>query len=277
MTARTRPAPLPHGSALPTALRADARPGVTAWLRWGVAEPDPGCAWFDEASGVVALVRHRRAYGTGLVVVDPAGDDAAAPAVADVVRQVGSASGADFVTVERGACAAALATAVPELSPPAEWDWMWTQGPPPPVPGEDRVLPLGADAHAEVAALLAAASPRHSAEPGEPAVRHWVGVRGPDGALVACGADYEAVPRVPLLASIAVAPSARGQGLGAAVTARLTRNAFAAGAPAVTIDLYADNPAARRLYERLGYRMALHFASSRLPSAPDGLAEDSAR
>lgn len=277
MTALARPAPLPHGSALPTALRPDARPGVAAWLRWGVAEPEPGCAWADEASGVVALVRHRRAYGTGLVVVDPAGDDAAAPVVADVARHVGAASGADFVTVERGACATALAAAVPDLSAPAEWDWMWTEGPPPVVPGEDRVVPLGADAHADVGALLAEASPRHSAVPGEPAVRQWVGVRGPDGALVACGADYEAVPGVPLLASIAVAASARRQGLGAAVTARLTRDAFAAGAPAVTIDLYADNPAARRLYERLGYRMALHFASCRLPAAPPGPAEDSAR
>jgi ribosomal protein S18 acetylase RimI-like enzyme len=263
--------PLPADPADPAV-----RPGVAAWLRWGVAAPDPGCAWHDAASGVVALVRHRRAYGTGLVVVDPAGDPRHVDAVVDVVRHVGGASGADFVTVERGPWARALAGALEGLSAPAEWDWMWTTTAPPAVPAESRVVPLGAEDHAAIAALLAAASPRHSAEPGETAVRGWLGVRGPDGGLLACGADYEAVPGVPLLASIAVAAAARGQGLGAAVTARLTRDALGAGAAAVTIDLYADNPAARRLYERLGYRMALNFASSRF-EAGAGLAEGSAR
>lgn len=267
---------MPAGTWPPPTHRPEPRPGVAAWLRWSVAQPEPGCAWHDPVSGVVALVRHRRAYGTGLVVVDPAGDPGTADAVVDVVRHVGGESGADFVTVERGPWARALADAFPGLSAPAEWDWMWTTSAPPAVPAEDRVVPLGADDHAAITALLAAESPRHSAEPGEAAVRGWLGVRAPDGALIACGADYEAVPGVPLLASIAVATTARGQGLGAAVTARLTRDALAAGAAAVTIDLYADNPAARRLYERLGYRMALHLASSR-SGAGHGLAEDAVR
>jgi ribosomal protein S18 acetylase RimI-like enzyme len=70
---------------------------------------------------------------------------------------------------------------------------------------------------------------------------------------------------VPLLASIAVDVAARGRGLGAAVTAALTRRALAAGAPVVTVDLYADNPVALRLYRRLGFTLDQQFVSWHLP------------
>jgi predicted GNAT family acetyltransferase len=49
------------------------------------------------------------------------------------------------------------------------------------------------------------------------------------------------------------------------VTATLTRQALAAGAPVVTVDLYADNPVARRLYRRLGFRRDQEFVSWSLP------------
>jgi GNAT superfamily N-acetyltransferase len=147
---------------------------------------------------------------------------------------------------------------------------MWTASPPAPVPGEDAVreLDVGDPAvRAAVLHLLHAVSPRHSAEPGDPYASVWVGVVGADGGLLACGAYGDEAPGVPLLASIAVSPDARGRGLGAAVTAALTRRAFADGAPVVTVDLYSDNPVARELYRRLGFVLDQEFASWTLPAA----------
>jgi len=81
------------------------------------------------------------------------------------------------------------------------------------------------------------------------------------GELVATVALYEVVPGVDLMASVAVAGSARGQGLGAAVVAAATRRALAERPPVVTVDLYADNRTARSLYGRLGYRLDQQFTS----------------
>ncbi len=68
------------------------------------------------------------------------------------------------------------------------------------------------------------------------------------------------------LTGIVVDPAHRGQGLGTAVTAGLTRAAIERPArmPGVsTLGMYSDNDSARPLYRRLGYRSA-HAFSSRL-------------
>ena len=81
------------------------------------------------------------------------------------------------------------------------------------------------------------------------------------GRIVACAAWLELVPSVPLLASVAVHPDARRQGLAAALTSWISRRALAAGAPAVTVDLYADNDAARQVYQGLGFDLGHEFIS----------------
>lgn len=141
-----------------------------------------------------------------------------------------------------------------------DWDHRWIGAPPALQPGEDRVGPAE---NAAVAALLAAASPRASAVPGDPAVLRWLGVRGPDG-LLACAADTSAATGVGHLSSIAVHPDARGQGLGAAVTAALIRLLFADGCDVVQLGMYADNTAGRALYDRLGMRDDHRFTSGLL-------------
>jgi GNAT superfamily N-acetyltransferase len=150
-------------------------------------------------------------------------------------------------------------------SPAGEsWEWMWTSSAPPPQPGEERVADLDVRAPGvadEVTAFLARHSPRHSAEPGDRRVRRWLGVRGDDGELLATTALYEVAPGVDLMASVAVAGEARGQGLGAAIAAAATRLALRERPPVVTVDLYSDNDAARSLYARLGYRLDQAFTS----------------
>lgn len=132
-----------------------------------------------------------------------------------------------------------------------DWDFRWLDAPPPVQPGEELVRP--ADDDVAVKALLAASSPTASAQPGDVAVRRWVGIRD-GGELVACAADTSRSTGVGHLSSIAVHPSARGRGLAKSVTAALTRQLFVEGADLVTLGMYADNAVGRALYDALGYR-----------------------
>jgi ribosomal protein S18 acetylase RimI-like enzyme len=141
-----------------------------------------------------------------------------------------------------------------------DWDFRWLAAPPPDQPGEDVVVEVGDE---EVGALLPVASPTASAQPGDPGVRRWVGVRGPAGVL-ACAADTSAATGVGHLSSIAVHPDARGRGLGAAVTAALVRRLFAEGRDVVTLGMYAGNTAGRALYDALGMKDEHRFTSGPL-------------
>jgi len=184
---------------------------------------------------------------------------------------------------EPGAVGALVAELLPELPPrqrltvprgtparfPAwvgmdgvDWDFRWLPEPPPRQRGEERVAPV--DDEVAVKALLAASSARASVQPGDEAVRRWVGVRDPHGTLLACAADTSSATGVGHLSSIAVAPEARGQGLGKAVTAALTRQLFEEGLDIVTLGMYADNPQGRALYDALGFRDDHPFTSGPL-------------
>jgi len=142
-----------------------------------------------------------------------------------------------------------------------DWDFRWLSAPPPVQPGEDAVEVVDEDA--AVAALLAASSPTASALPGHPGVQRWVGIR--DGAaLVACAADTSSATGVGHLSSIAVHPSARGRGLGRAITAALARRLFDEGCDMVTLGMYADNTYGRAMYDALGFADAHRFTSGPL-------------
>ena len=184
---------------------------------------------------------------------------------------------------EPGAAGALLGELVPELPPrqrvtlprgtparlPAwvgmegtDWDFRWVAEPPPVQPAEDRVRPE-ADLVA-VADLLARSSPTASALPDDPAVRRWVGLRDDGGGLLAVAADTSGASGVGHLSSIAVAPEARGQGLGRAITAALTRQLFADGCDLVTLGMYATNAAGRAVYDALGFADDHRFSSGPL-------------
>lgn len=142
-----------------------------------------------------------------------------------------------------------------------DWDFRWRDAPPAVQPGEELVGPERDES--AVKELLAAASPAASAQPGDARIRRWVGVREA-GRLLACAADTSGATGVGHLSSIAVAPDARGRGLGAAVTAALTRELFAQGNDLVTLGMYAWNTAGRALYDALGYADAHRFTSGPL-------------
>lgn len=143
--------------------------------------------------------------------------------------------------------------------PCTQWDRFTTDVAPVPQPGEDAVVPLDAEADGEtIAACLDVANPTTHARPGAPDDAGWWGVRGRDGGLLGVlGVVARPGARVPSrhLHGLGVVPAARGRGLGAALTATATRDALAAGAPWVSLGMYADNAPARRIYAALGFRL----------------------
>lgn len=148
-----------------------------------------------------------------------------------------------------------------DLDRPNEWDWFVTADAPPLQPYEDRVAWAGDDVTSALVELLEVHSPRFSARPGDADVLRWCVLVDDDATLMAAAAHVEHVPGVAHLASIVTRTDARGRGLGAAVTAWVTRALLAEGHPVVTLGMYADNDDARRLYHRLGYRDTDHFSS----------------
>jgi ribosomal protein S18 acetylase RimI-like enzyme len=230
------------------------------FVRWQVRADLPLQAW--DVGGAVAFVRTRGSGRRQLTVLGP--PHAAADAVHALLVAETAASGttsAQGVTVPFGTLP--LLGDDVRVGAGDDWDWMWADAS---TIGrleiDARVERLPDDAQDQVARLLAAASPRHSSDPGDPDVLAWYGIRGDDGELVACAAHTESVPGVPHLASIATHPSVRGHGLGTALTAGVTGRLLGAGAPVVTLGMYADNEVARRMYARIGY-VCSHRWSSR--------------
>jgi ribosomal protein S18 acetylase RimI-like enzyme len=162
------------------------------------------------------------------------------------------------VTLPRGT--AALLPAWVELQG-TDWDFRWTEAPPPPHDAEERVVEV--DDLDALRALLDVASPTASVQPGDASAVRWFGVRGRDG-LLACAADTSAATGVGHLSAVAVHPDARGRGLGYAVCAALTRRLLAEGCDVVTLGMYADNDAGRALYDALGFHDDHRFTSGPL-------------
>jgi ribosomal protein S18 acetylase RimI-like enzyme len=231
--------------------------GDDPFVRWQVRADVPLQAW--DVGGAVAFLRTRSSGRRQLTVLGA--PQAAAAAVLALIDEAAPAGRARGITVPLGTLP--LLAHDLRIGPGDDWDWMWadasTIGQP---HADNRVERLADDARDEVTALLAAASPRHSSDPGDPDVRAWYGVRDGDGELVACAAHTESVPAVPHLASIATHPRVRGQGAGTALTREVTARLLAAGARVVTLGMYADNDVARRMYARIGY-VCSHRWSSR--------------
>jgi GNAT superfamily N-acetyltransferase len=166
-----------------------------------------------------------------------------------------------------------------------EWDWWFTTAAPAERTGERGVIPLAPD-DPRIPALLAIASPDAMIRPGDPRIRGWWAITTsslsgvvadrrqdpapadpPDPAgdpLVAVAAVTSMRPGIPHLGSVATHPQWRGRGLSRDLCARLTRDALADGAPAVTLGMHAANRSARAVYSSLGYEVGYRWASGRV-------------
>jgi ribosomal protein S18 acetylase RimI-like enzyme len=218
-------------------------------------------------------------------------DDAGAAAVVELTDPTGERAGRALAAVgEPERVAALLGTVTPDgtvrrvtvtrgtgalagdilsgwgVGPATTWDRMTTEtAPPVPDPGTGIVEELDLDRDAdEIAALLAEANPNaRQGVRGPRACRaRWYGVRTPaagpgrrSGELVAVGSATPVPGGAVHLGSIGTLPAFRGRGCGGALTARMTADGVAERG-LVTLGLYADNDAARRVYERLGFVLA---------------------
>lgn len=217
-----------------------------ALLRFGAARPRPAdrigwsgngaAAWLDGARGHVWSVGAPDA-AAGLVL-------RAAHGLPDGVREFTAPRGTDTLVARHLTVTDAV-----------EWVFRWTLEEPPVQRGEERVTALDETHHEELLAFLNEHSPAHSTGPGSSDVTLWAGIRDEsDGRLVACGAlSTLRDSGAPLMASVATDAAQRGQGLGAALTAWLTRHAVRRHG-FCTLWQLADNTPAERLYTRLGYR-----------------------
>ncbi|MEU8183987.1 GNAT family N-acetyltransferase [Micromonospora sp. NPDC049044] len=143
----------------------------------------------------------------------------------------------------------------------SDWDFHWTTAPPPAQPDEQPVVRLTDADRPELAALVEEAFPASTSRPGDPRVLDWYGIRVGDR-LVACGAD-RSQGDIGFLAGLTVAPDQRGRGLGASLTAGMTR-ALLARHDTVGLGVYTHNVGAARLYRRLGFTDTLPLSSVRL-------------
>lgn len=143
---------------------------------------------------------------------------------------------------------------------PTHWDWMVCEAD----PGEPSVPVVEVTDPAEVDAVLDAGNPGSHARSGTPGVECWLGIREPDGTLVAVGAVLRVSTGAGHLRGVTVLPSYSGRGLGRALSAALTRRAQAVSGVA-TLGVYAANSPAIAIYRRLGYRLAHTFRSGPTP------------
>ncbi len=203
-------------------------PGVRAWTAGGaVAVASPGLSRRDRlavrgpARAATALVRHALAeLGPGY---RPLGDSA---------------------------LMGELLGALPALRPVSPFRWMELTG-----TGLDAGPPARLLTPAELpeaAELLDTAYPASYAHPLRPGCRGWAGVRDQAGRLTALAADAWSSPEVGYLAGVAAHP-AHGRGRGHAEAAcRLLLDAMLRRCQRAALMVDHDNPAAIRLYERLG-------------------------
>lgn len=142
------------------------------------------------------------------------------------------------------------------------WSWMSTHEPVAiETPWHLAELDDTSDA-AELLAFYGTANPSAESEPGEGTSQYWLGVRD-EGRLVAAGALHTTPAGAPHLTGIAVHPAYRRTGLGAAVTAALTKEAVRRAGVA-TLGVMTANAAAIALYRRLGYVVAHDWCSHTL-------------
>ncbi|WP_435735839.1 GNAT family N-acetyltransferase [Cellulosimicrobium sp. PMB13] len=148
-------------------------------------------------------------------------------------------------------------------APVSRWDWFTATTEPPAQPGEERVVALdGPDGRAAARATLDLANPRAELDPHDLGTRWW-GWRDDGGVVRGVAGARCHGPGMPwTIGGVATDPAVRGRGVARAVTAVATRAALRHD-EIVVLGMYADNGAARRVYERLGYAVTQEFESRR--------------
>ncbi|HWS34367.1 MAG TPA: GNAT family N-acetyltransferase, partial [Actinoplanes sp.] len=162
-------------------------------------------------------------------------------AVADLLRVALAETAVTFRPFGTEELVEAVVARLPELEVSARFAWMETTTPvktgqkaqmaagqkAPTAAGQPAPEWLGEADWPAVADLIKEAYPGSYAQPGDPDVQRWSGIRGHDGELLAVAAEAWSTPEIGFMSGVATRPSARGRGLGAAICAFTTNEMLA--------------------------------------------------
>lgn len=232
------------------------------WVRWGLPPSLPKEVWFD---GHVALIR-RLSVRPGYWVTPLCGSatESEMRSALEWLAASGELEGLERPSVSVPQEHLAVAESVLDLTEGGDWEWMWTSTPPPVDSREEGLVDLDDLEDAEEIGMFSFRhNPRVWTEIGTGRMKRWVGLRGPSGDLIAVGGAEWEDSGVPHLAGIVTAVPRRGEGLGAVITAGLTRWSIEEYG-VCTLGVFSDNAVALRLYARLGYCTGRAWASRRL-------------
>lgn len=214
--------------------------------------------------GWAVLVRWRpHGHWGGAAVVTP---DAPVGAESDALAELSSLAAARAVLPEWFSTVGERSLRAPEglrVVGVGRWAFLWTTRADDLPPGPAGLVELDdtSDA-AEIQAFGHGHNPAFEGFPGHGLASLWLGVRDRTG-LAAVGALHVLGSGAPHLSGIVVRPDRRRTGLGAALTAELTRRAVARHGVA-TLGVYSSNAVALSLYDRLGYAVAHHLSTRTL-------------
>jgi ribosomal protein S18 acetylase RimI-like enzyme len=125
---------------------------------------------------------------------------------------------------------------------------------------DDGVVALGPEDLDEVVAFYERAYPGTWFEPRMLETRRYVGIRDQSGLVCVAGVHvWSPAWRVAALGNVATLPEARGRGLATAACASLCRLLLDDGIDVIALNVRADNLAAIRAYEKLGFAHAADY------------------
>lgn len=111
----------------------------------------------------------------------------------------------------------------------------------------------------EISDFLSTNAPESSVWPGNPEVLFWAGKRNEAGELIAIGAltMWESGQKV--ISSVGTAHEERGKGHATQLVAEMVATSHEMGFPRVGLAVRADNVAAKRSYEKVGFTLCGEF------------------
>ncbi len=109
--------------------------------------------------------------------------------------------------------------------------------------------------------FLAENAPDSSVIPPNDEVLFWGGVRNSSGQITSLGTVVKWRSGKYMLASIATSSQSRGEGFAQLLVAGMLSNLFQRGIVEVALGVHAENVAAKRVYEKLGFELLYEFTS----------------
>ena len=111
----------------------------------------------------------------------------------------------------------------------------------------------------EISDFLKVHAPNSSVWPGNPELVFWAGIRNDSGELIAVGAVTMWETGQKIVSSIGTAEHERGKGIATKLVAEMVAKAYELGFPRLGLAVRADNIAAKRAYEKVGFALCGEF------------------